>query len=549
MNQNIRPLTATTLMLLFGLLLAGKFWAHNEALSVRSFSYMHAHPDGTAYITLGNQLFGFDQAGKSTKQIDLQRLGADENVMTDYAFFSNGDILFRRHTSKHSISTNLDILFRLPNLESNITEDKRFGLFRCSLQQFSCQPFTKVPLNLDDVFALTIDVKTDRVFIADTSRHSVYLYSSRGEALDAKTDFYFPNQLAFENNQLYVADTNHHNLVVMQTNGNKFGAVTETIATGRNAKESRNTWPSGFLLLPNELWINNAGDDMGFGDIDVFNHQGAFIKRLQLPDLADPFDMLRLGKQVLVSDFSQDRIYRLNLNGDYLDDFKPAVIQALVDSLHAQRLKYKQLENGFTGMFVLALVLGFTAAFYKQFKLSAAATIPASLIPQNVDLKSPNIHWLIKKRKRKWILIPVCMMMILQIVFLIQTDQKSYALVYILMILITVAMFKRKIGVASNFLIVDSFIGKPQVFHKKSLIYSNMHLFNGSRFLRYNTFQNIFPPEELVQHFYPFIRQGRFIENSEMQTLLLKDKRHLLMLLFVAIGMIGYFVYLSLRPA
>lgn len=145
---------------------------------VRSFSYMHHYPDGTAYITLGNRLFGFDRQGQqATKQIDLARLGADDDV-SDFAFFSNGDLLFRRHTGEHDFVYDLQRYFRLPNLHDKSIQYQQFGLFRCNLQNYSCRAFTMAPLNLNDAFALSIDGQTDRVFISDASRHSVYLFFS-----------------------------------------------------------------------------------------------------------------------------------------------------------------------------------------------------------------------------------------------------------------------------------------------------------------------------------------------------------------------------------
>lgn len=191
MNQEVKPLTAIIALAIFGLLLWGKFWAHDASVSVNTFTTMHRHPNGTAYIRLGNQLFGFNGETQSTGQIDLPRLGVDnDSTVSDFAFFNNGDLLIRRHVAEQDFIFNLQRFFRLKNLQSKSSTNQQDGLFRCNTSSFECQPFSNPPINLNDAFALAVDLNTDRVFIADTSRHTLRLFSNTGEELDSKEGFF-----------------------------------------------------------------------------------------------------------------------------------------------------------------------------------------------------------------------------------------------------------------------------------------------------------------------------------------------------------------------
>lgn len=557
MNQNIKPLTTLLLLSVFVALLAGKFWAYGEAKGVRSFSYMHRHPDGTAYIALGNRLFGFDRRGQATGQIDLTRLGADADIVSDFAFFSNGDLLFRRHIGEHDFVYDLQRYFRMPNLHDKAIHDQQFGLFHCNLQNYSCRAFTRIPLNLNDAFALSIDWKTDRVFISDASRHSVYLFSGQGDELDVKTGFFYPNQILFQDNRLFVADTNHHSLAVLPVDGNKLGPIASSMDTRQGpALASGEIWPSSFLLLPDRRWILNANNGMANGGVYVFDSENEFKKRLDLPDSADPVELLKLGEHVLISDFSRDRIYRFNLAGEYLGDFNPKVMQPHLNGIKDRRLDYKNLDRLFTGLFIFSLAAGLGISLYQQGKTPVTETLPDSSTPHTVDLSSPEIYWIKPAFKFKLVLAFICVISVLLCTVSIVLSLSAHAyilsvakdvLLFSLIIAFFLSQVRRKIGITDDFLVMVQPLRRPKIYARDTLVYSNKLVSNGSDFFRIDAFNNIFSGEELLQHIYPFIKQGRYIDDREMQGMIMRNKYIFGVLMVTAIGAVLFFIYLSTK--
>jgi hypothetical protein len=176
MNQEINPVIALLIVIIFASLLGGKFWAHSESINERGYSYMHTHPDGSVYIQLHNQLFALTEQGELKKQIDLDNFGVNPDMPTDFAFFSNGDLLLRRNVNPGGLLHNIQRYLRLTNTRSEYSTDDQKGLFRCRVETEQCWPFSDQALNLEDAFALAIDWQTDRVFISDASRHA-YTFS------------------------------------------------------------------------------------------------------------------------------------------------------------------------------------------------------------------------------------------------------------------------------------------------------------------------------------------------------------------------------------
>lgn len=565
MNQEVKPLTAIIVLAMFGLLLWGKFWAHEAAVSVYGFSNMHKHPNGTAYILLGNQLFGFDDKAKSTGQIDLLRLGVDnDSTATNFAFFSNGDLLIRRHIVKYDFIYNLQVFFRLKNQQSKSSTNQQAGLFRCNTVSFECQPFTNPPLNLNDAFSLAVDLKTDRVFIADTSRHTLRLFSNSGEELDSKEGFLFPNQIQFQDNKLYVADTNHHRLAVVGVEEKRFGEILEEMDTRAGpARLDGEVWPSGFMLAGDRRWVRNADDNMAHGGIYIFGNNGKFINRIDLPKAADPFALLQLGTSVLVNDFSQNRIYQFTLDGKALPDFQPDIMQPQLAILNAEKHKYQKLELTFTIAFALLLIGGFSYAIFQQ-RTKNHESVAHEELPQDipVSLNGLDIHWIkpsVKFKVSVFILVFISLAFFVTVIFVYHIKnvpladsliQKiGLAILPPLIALVPLIQLRTKIGITDKFLIVVHPLRKAVICPKSEVIYSDLVVVAGKAVLNINQLIKTFSLEEVARWIYPIIKQGRHIEATQMQSLLLKRNAVLAALSLLVATLVGVFIYVGINNA
>lgn len=564
MNQEVRPLTAIIALAIFGLLLWGKFWAYGAAVSVYTFSNMHKHPNGTAYIMLGNQIYGFDDKAQPSGQIDLPRLGVNNNdsAATDFAFFSNGDLLIRLYIAEHEFIYNLQRYFRFKNLQSELSTNQQDGLFRCNITSFECRPFTHPPLNLQDAFSLAIDVHTDRVFIADTSRHTVRMFSNTGEELDSKDDFLFPNQLQFQDNKLYVADTNHHRLAVIGVEEKRFGEILESMDTRAGpARADGEVWPSGFLLAGDRRWVRNAGNNMMYGGIYLFENSGKFIKRLDLPKAADPFAFLQLGNSMLVSDYSLDRIHRFTLDGTALADFQPDIMQPQLAILTAKKHKYQKLELAFTIAFALLLAGGFSYAIFQQ-RTQKNESFTFGALSQDIptSLDGLDIHWVKPSFSFKIFVLSCGVLGLVSLTILIfgyymkhgslvdfLSQHFGLTILDSLTFFLSLAFIRKKIGIADKFLIVVPPFGKTVIWPKMNVVYSDFVVVAGKAVLNINELTKTFPSEDVEQWIYPIIKQGRHIETTQMRSLLLKRKRVLATLSLLVVVLVGAFIYVGIN--
>jgi hypothetical protein len=563
MNQEVKPLTAIIALAIFGLLLWGKFWAHGASVSVNTFTTMHRHPNGTAYIRLGNQLFGFNGETQSTGQIDLPRLGVDNDSVSDFAFFSNGDLLIRRHVAEQDFIFNLQRFFRYKNLHSKSSTNQQDGLFRCNTSSFECQPFSNPPINLNDAFALAVDLNTDRVFIADTSRHTLRLFSNTGEELDSKEGFFFPNQIQFQENKLYVADTNHHRLAVIGVEDKRFGEILEVMDTRAGpARRDGEVWPASFLLSGDQRWVRNAINNMSYGGIYIFENSGKFIKRIDLPKAADPFSLLQLGTSVLVSDSSQNRIYQFTLDGKALPDFQPDIMQSQLAILNAKKHKYQKLELTFTITFALFLIGGFSYAIFQQ-RTKNHESVAHGELPQDipVSLNGLDIHWIkpsIKFKVSVFIFgfISLALLVVLSSIYHIKYisladfwSQKSSLIILASLILLVLSLIqlRTKIGITDKFLIVVPSLGKTVICPKSEVVYSGLVVVAGKAVLNINQLIKTFSLEDIELWIYPIIKQGHQIEATQMQSLLLKRNVVLVALSLLVTFLVGLFLYAGIN--
>lgn len=562
MNQNIKPLTVLIVLLFFGGLLWGKFWANGVALSVFTFSHMHKHPDGTSYIMLDNQLYGFSEQARPTGRIDLSRINIDSGrAIMDFAFFANGDLLIHRKFKPFELVHSLQRYFRFKNLQDQTSADVTDGLYRCNLVTYQCQPFSKPALNLNDAFSLTIDWKTDRVFIADTSRSTLRLYSGSGEELDAKADFYFPNQIQFQDNKLYVADTNNHRLVTVDVDGKRFGDIQDALNTQDHPyRREGDVWPSAFLLTENQRWVRNANDNMEYGGIYLFETNGQFLKRLNLPKGADLFALLQLGNTVLVNDFDLGKIYQFTLDGEALPDFSTDVFQPLLDELQAKKQFYRNLDLGFTLAFALCLLLGFGLALFQQRAEKHQTLIPEMMAVVPDDLAGQQIYWLKLRFRFKAYLIVFSLSLIVLVAValfvghlekssLLDCVVKNYDLflVAIFSIIFSTLQFKRKIGISDKYFIIVPALGKAVVCPKAQILYSDLVVMVGKTALNLNQLPKMFSEAAIEEWVYPAIRQGRHIDHTDMQGLVLRKKSTQAVVIVSVILLIALFIYLGIK--
>ena len=325
MNSNVHPLVVVLVLFLTGIAIATWMWGSGAAANIGGPSELKFDPSGHVYIQIQGKLVEHDASGQYLKTHDLTDMGVDL-FLGGFDFFSNGDILLRRGPDPRSASDNFRAFQRKTNEQSIEPNSPASGLFRCELDTNYCERFGQTGIDFKAAHGIVIDWKTDEVYISDTSRHLLRKYSSDGVALvDPVSGFRFPNQVLIFDEKLFVADTNHHEIRVVDSSTESFGeelgryGVTPDMAT-----TDRRIWPSHFIRVGDEWWVNNMRTGMNHGGIYVFDDNWHLIRKLELPDDADPIALLDVKDEVWISDWNNDKVRRFSTAAEPLADLDSA---------------------------------------------------------------------------------------------------------------------------------------------------------------------------------------------------------------------------------
>jgi len=356
MNSKVHPLVVVVVLVLTLVAVGIWIWGSGESKAIGGPAELRTDPAGHLYIQVQNQLLEHDADGAFLTRHDLGKLVV-ETVLGSVAFFSDGDILLRRGPDPRSLSDNVRAYQRLANKRSLVPESPDSGLFRCKLRTSECVLFGTEGIDFKAVHNIFIDWRSDEVYITDTTRHLLRKYSADGEPLaEPVSGFKFPNQLLVHNDRLFIANTNHHEISIVDSRteyfGKRLGAIDVVPAV---ASRERQTWPSHIARVGDKWWVNNMRTGMNEGGIYIFDDLGHYDRRVGLPRGADPISVLLFRDEVLVSDWNNDRIYRVSAKGDLLTDFaSPGLEQVLEES----RTKRRQFEMfGYSGIALFFFVV------------------------------------------------------------------------------------------------------------------------------------------------------------------------------------------------
>ena len=98
--------------------------------------------------------------------------------------------------------------------------------------------------------------------------------------------------------------------------------------------------------------MNNAMRD---GGVYVFDDKWEYLRRIPLPENADPISILPFAGGALISDWDNDRIYRVSAGGALLDDFDSAGLEAVLAESRERRFFYSALS--WMGIVLLAAAM------------------------------------------------------------------------------------------------------------------------------------------------------------------------------------------------
>ncbi len=356
MNSNVHPLVVALVLILTGIAIVTWMWGSGEAASIGGPAELKADGRGHSYVQIQNELVEHDANGQYLKTHDLRDMGV-ELFLGSFDFFSNGDILLRRGPDPRSVGDNIRAFQRKTNLESIEPDSPESGLFRCELQSKECTRFGVSGIDFKAAHGTFIDRTTDNVYISDTTRHVLRKFSDDGLALaEPVSGFRFPNQILILDDKLFIADTNHHEVRVVDPATENFAAelarknVAPAIATAAGQ-----TWPSHFTRVGDGWWVNNMRSGMNQGGVYLFDNNWRLVRKLDLPDGADPIALLATGDEVWISDWYNDKVRRFTNTGEPLSDLDSAGLETILARARTERTKFEMIS--YSGIALILLIL------------------------------------------------------------------------------------------------------------------------------------------------------------------------------------------------
>jgi len=356
MNNNVHPVAAALIILISIVTLSSWLWFTGEAKTLGGPSELSVAPNGHLYIQIQNQLIEHDPFGTFVASHDLNDFDI-ETVIGGIGFFSNGDLLIRRGQDSRSLIDTVRAFMRVTNQASLVPDAPDTGLYRCSLRSKNCNVFGQERFDFKSAFSVFVDPHTDDVYVSDTSRHLIRKYDNDGHATAGPVaGFRFPNQLLMHEGKLLIADTNNHRIQIVDPKTTRFGeSISNAKVIPPDAVTNGQRWPNHFVRVRDEWWVNNMSSDMDYGGIYVFDSEWNYLRRIRLPERADPIALIVFNNEVLISDWYGDRVHRISLEGEHLGDFDSAGLTAVVLDSTAQRRHFNLLAwlTAFVGIVLL----------------------------------------------------------------------------------------------------------------------------------------------------------------------------------------------------
>ncbi|HEY5601474.1 MAG TPA: hypothetical protein VIM41_00030 [Gammaproteobacteria bacterium] len=534
MNQNVNPITATIIILIALCMISMIVWARGESLRAGGPDQIQLDPAGNIHIHVADRLYQLSPGLELLNDYDLPELGIHD-LVGDFAFFSNGDMLVRLGKYEPGLLESILRFFRVAENKPPVAKHNNEGLYRCKPSIKECVPFGSNNLDFDSAFHLSIDTGTDTVYLSDTGRHKLRKFDKQGKELAVQHQGYkFPNQIMLQGGQLLVADTNHHAIQAAETSDDHFGKITATHSI-LNAALGGNTWTYSFARVSGNWWVNNMAASMSHGTVAMYDAGWRFIKTVELPADADPIDFAVLDDKVLITDLHNIRIYLLDHQGGLTGGKLPAEISGKLTQLQHRRAHFNNLTYFAIGLFIVFLAGGFAAAIYQ----ARSAKEPGALTPAqriHININDPNIKWIAfnkqKMRLLKFGLLLPLLLIPVVLFMLLTSDAVPVATPVIASLFIVVLapflvrnLFAMGLGTKDDLLVIKK-SGKEFAASKgNNIFYSDTHILIDDVYIPFSRQQLLFDTEAVIKEIMPLLRDATFVQGGQMMNMILKRRK------------------------
>jgi hypothetical protein len=300
--------------------------------------------DGKLYVLSHGHIHVFGADGKRLQTIDLAALGVHPRP-SDFEVHSDGRIV--------------------------TTDPNTSVLNRCQVPDGPCE---QIDVGLKTVVAqdvrrlnaakIHIDEAARRYYVSDNAGHSVIIADFEGRLLarSAPGAFRYPNQLWIDPpGVLSVVDTGNQRRVTIDITGDRFGPTISVLPTYATKLVRPGRYlPFDSVVLPNgETWVLIARTGMRDADIIAFDAKNHALRRIDMGEDSDPFDIESWGGKVWVADATRYRFEPVSFSpqqapGPTLD---PAFYQELAQARESPE-RWKMIRAAAQAMLILLPIFG-----------------------------------------------------------------------------------------------------------------------------------------------------------------------------------------------
>jgi len=337
--QKRKPLATGLALLFFALFLvslAFRFWSNDRAWQETGPTHIAAD-SGQVYLFAAGELYHLSFEGDLLGQYAGEITGLNDDPI---------DI--RLHGKQLLIAEQQPARIRLCHTDNWICRDLAPGLVDKLERQF------KVLLSGQQHNMLVTDARGDTLW-------GVTEPASEVRQIVPERLLAGPNDLALDDNgHLWVADTDHRRIIELIPNADGVMEPGREHSAKNKLTVGERFYPAMLALAENgKWWVTQASEFLdGFADLVVYDPDEGAISRIDLPGSIFAADIAAAGSHMLVTDFEQFAVYRVNTGTHQVSVFGDAQFVARMSMLKAQKEQYTRISSlAMAGLLVFGLLM------------------------------------------------------------------------------------------------------------------------------------------------------------------------------------------------
>ncbi|MEH6571506.1 MAG: hypothetical protein V7709_20655, partial [Halioglobus sp.] len=221
---------------------------------------------------------------------------------------------------------------------TSAAEHESGALLRCDIKQSTCAPL-KLPAVIETASAVTIESRTDALYIADATAGEVFKITDQGELI-AWSSATIPSRpiVRLHGGLLFINSAVAPAISIFRPDNQAFGAqLDEILLLPAAAVNSQQSQVRDFVWSADHWWVILANPDTGHAAVYRFDEQWNYVSRPTLKDGSLPEQLLSWADKTLVLDHRRTDIQRFNAQGDPEAPFASESLKTLIDDHNHSR--------------------------------------------------------------------------------------------------------------------------------------------------------------------------------------------------------------------